>query len=129
MEKIRSITEGNFRAGEYNSSFEGIIIVTTKQTINIGISDQQDCCEQAGYVTSEDSFEDFIGAGLLSIEVVSEALERTPVPDLSYEGSAMFVNVNTSKGLFQIVAYNIHNGYYSHEAVVISRKTNHSEYL
>ena len=41
----------------------------------------------------------------------------------------MFVNVETDKGLLQFVAYNEHNGYYGHEACVISKHLNESEYL
>ena len=35
----------------------------------------------------------------------------------------MFVNINTSNGALQFAAYNEHNGYYGHEAVVISEKS------
>lgn len=39
------------------------------------------------------------------------------------EANTVFVNVLTSKGLFQVTAYNDHNGYYSHHVLV----SNHEE--
>lgn len=36
-------------------------------------------------------------------------------------GSAMFINVETTKGLLQFVAYNEHNGYYGHEVKLVSK--------
>lgn len=129
MEKILAINEDGFKKGTgYYCGFDGFNIVTSEQTIKVGISNSSNCCENWGTVTSEDTFEDFIGAELLSVEVVNDKLEKTVLPEL-YEGSCMFVNFNTSKGLFQLVVYNDHNGYYSHEAVVISRELNHEEYL
>lgn len=35
--------------------------------------------------------------------------------------SAMFINVETTKGLLQFVAYNEHNGYYVHEVKLVSK--------
>lgn len=36
-------------------------------------------------------------------------------------GSAMFINVETTKGLLQFVAYNEHNGYYGHDVLLVSK--------
>ena len=44
-------------------------------------------------------------------------------------GDCMFVNVNTTEGLIQFTAYNCHNGYYGHDAVLISKQLNESECL
>ncbi|MEL3959481.1 hypothetical protein NST17_20225 [Caldifermentibacillus hisashii] len=41
----------------------------------------------------------------------------------------MFVDIITSNGTLQFVAYNEHNGYYGHEAKVISTQIEHSEFL
>ena len=46
-----------------------------------------------------------------------------------FEGGVMFVNITTSKGVLQFVAYNEHNGYYGHSACVISKQLNHEECL
>jgi len=77
---------------------------------------------------SNDDLNDFIGAALSSVEIVNEALNSKLLED-DYEGSTMFVNINTNKGLLQFVAYNNHNGYYSHEARVESIQLTHSESL
>ena len=41
----------------------------------------------------------------------------------------MFVDIVTDRGVLQFVAYNIHNGYYGHEAKVISTQLEHNETL
>ena len=42
------------------------------------------------------------------------------------DGGVVFVNFDTSAGLFQLVAYNQHNGYYGHEVLVVSNELNES---
>jgi len=85
--------------------------------VTILISNDQSCCENWGYVASEDDFEDFIGAELIDVSTVSSDLKVVEVDDVS-EGDMMFVNVETSEGMLQFVLYNEHNGYYSHYAQV-----------
>jgi hypothetical protein len=41
----------------------------------------------------------------------------------------MFVNIDTSRGRLQFVAYNAHNGYYSHEATVSSKQLHYDTSL
>ncbi len=41
----------------------------------------------------------------------------------------MFVNLETNVGLLQFVAYNSHNGYYGHDAVLVSKQLNLTEAL
>lgn len=129
MNKIVSIEEeATFNIGR--NSYEGYVITLFDgNTIQVGIENHQDCCEQWGYLHSEDELTDFVGSEVLSVEVVDAALSTTKVPEL-YEGSVMFVNINTSAGKFQLVAYNDHNGYYSHEGVVVQNgSVTHKEYL
>lgn len=121
MSKIKSIEEATFDhiSSGYNSSFDGYVITCDDETtIKVGIDNSSQCCENWGYLTSEDDLKDFIGASVIQVAIVDEALATTVVPEL-YEGGTMFVNIETDKGKFQIVAYNDHNGYYSHEAVVV----------
>lgn len=132
MEKIISILEGTFSLNEEQYySYDGFTIITDKQTIQLGISNDQCCCESFGYLMSEDDIQSFLGAELKSIIKVDQGLNEKCIEagsnlDL---GGAMFVNLETSKGLLQFVAYNGHNGYYGHEAVVISTQLNLSESL
>lgn len=112
---------------------EGILIETDKQEIRLGIEDGQSCCENSGYFTSEDDFKEFIGAELLDIRLTDTLLKSVEGhpdgTDEYFEGGLMFVDLITSKGVLQFVAYNEHNGYYGHEACVISTQLKHDEVL
>lgn len=132
MEKILKIEEKKFKTKDSDwSSYDGFEITTNLQVIRIGISDYQSCCENYGCIITNDDCSDFINAELKSIEIVDEILDHKiiePIDDL-YEGGAMFVNLETSEGLLQFVAYNAHNGYYGHDAVLLSKQLNHEETL
>lgn len=139
METILSIEEESFNhltedrklyGRGREDSFDGYIITTDKQTIKVGITNDQNCCESWGYLTTNDSLNDFIGADLLEVKIVDTALnvQKMKEADTDYAGT-MFVNFETSKGTMQLVAYNDHNGYYGHDAVVISEQLIHEETL
>lgn len=76
-----------------------------------------------GYLSSEDDFGSFIGSELKNVYVTDTKLE-TIVPKMEEDldaGSAMFINVETTKGLLQFAAYNEHNGYYGHGVKLVSK--------
>lgn len=105
-------------------------------TIRLWIDGESSCCESFGYFMSEDNLNDYIGAELIDIERVDTALLTHKVSNINNIengaldcGDVMFINLNTSKGILQFVAYNAHNGYYGHYAGVISRIYNHSTVL
>ena len=132
MEKILKIEYVTFKQKENDwQNFDGYQIITDSQTIKIGISNSQCCCEDFGILTTNDNIEDFVESELISIEIVDSALNNKKLEELEYLdcGGAMFVNFNTTKGLLQLVAYNAHNGYYGHDAVLISKQLNHEECL
>lgn len=130
MEKIISIEHGNFVIdGKAYCRYSGFIIKTDKQIIKLGIYDEDICCENWGYFMSNDNFNDFIGASLISLNIVDDCLMPKKLENKFYEGGTMFVSLETTAGTLQFTAYNSHNGYYSHEAVVISEQLNHREYL
>jgi hypothetical protein len=132
MEKILRIEETIFEPDEkYHSKYAGYQIITDQQTIKIGISEEQCCCESWGYLITNDNIDDFIGSELLNIVRVDTALNNKKIEELECldEGGAMFINFETTKGLFQIVVYNAHNGYYGHGAVLISKQLNHETCL
>lgn len=132
MEKILRIEETNFKTNEKGwSSYDGYQIITDQQTIKIGISDGQSCCESFGCIITNDEIKEFIGAELLGISITDTALNNKKIEELEYLdcGGAMFVNLETSEGLLQFVAYNSHNGYYGHEAVLVSKQLNCEEGL
>lgn len=130
--KIKNIEDTSWsdRQTWYSSGYDGFIITLEDDTqIKMGISNGQSCCEQWGYLISEDSLDQFIGAEYHGVEVVNEKLETVSMRNI-YEGSCMFVNIKTSEGVVQFVAYNEHNGYYGHQAVVVEDgTTTHSESL
>lgn len=129
MEKILRIEEATFKKSpEGWSNYDGWQIITDQQTIKIGIQNGQDCCENWGYVISNDNPDEFIGATINEIKIVDTALNAAKAPEI-YEGAAMFVNIETDKGTLQFTTYNEHNGYYGHEAVLISQQLNHEETL
>lgn len=77
MEKIVSINPNasfDDTSEGWTNSMEGVIITTTDQTIRMGISDSQNCCESSGYFFTEDNVEDFIGAKLLSVDLTDAGL-------------------------------------------------------
>ena len=105
--------------------------LSMQETIQIGISNGQSCCESFGCIITNDETKEFIGAELKSLAIVDTALNNKKIEELEYldSGGAMFVNLETSEGLLQFVAYNAHNGYYGHEAVLVSKQLNHEKSL
>ena len=128
-EIIQAITEATFSPKKESwATMDGFKIITDKQEIRMGIFNSQCCCESWGFFMSEDDLSQFIGAELHGIEVVDTCLKSEKMEDL-YEGGTMFVNFSTNRGLLQFTAYNSHNGYYGHEAVIESEQLSYSDTL
>ncbi|PFF32290.1 hypothetical protein CN335_22850 [Bacillus thuringiensis] len=134
MEEILKIEEHKEKVQW--SSMSGYAITTNEQVIKLLIDDEQSCCENFGYFMSEDDFNDFIGAELIDVKITDMELKEgllekhdLDIESEYFEGDVMFVDIVTSKGTLQFVAYNEHNGYYGHEAKVISKQINHDEVL
>lgn len=104
-------------------AYDGYEIETNHQKIFIGIDNYQACCENWGYFMSEDDISYYKNAKLLSIKITDTALNKEKYEaNEGYEGDVMFVDVETDVGVLQFVAYNWHNGYYGHSAVVRSKQ-------
>jgi hypothetical protein len=104
----------------YKHDFDGYAIETNERIIKVGVENGQSCCEDWGYLTTNDTLQEFVGAKLLGIKLVDTALKVEPINEKNfYEASTMFVNFETDRGTMQLVAYNDHNGYYGHDAVVL----------
>jgi len=75
----------------------------------------QSCCEHR-YMRTDDKFEDFIGAKLLSME-----LKEAPTTTGEYgdEHEVQFLELMTSKGALTMASHNEHNGYYGGFAIEI----------
>lgn len=122
---IQKVEEKLFQLDEYNS-FEGYVITTSKDAVKVGISNGQDCCENWGYLISEDDLSDMVGAELLDVKITDTGLNtlmKEKADDI-YEGDIMFVDFITTQGTFQVACYNEHNGHYGHWAVVSSESFN-----
>lgn len=110
--------------------YEGYKIETTAQTIYFLINGMQNCCESWGYFISQDEEKDFINSELKSITITDTSFKQTEFNEESLDcGDCMFVNIETDKGTFQLTAYNMHNGYYGHDAHIISTQCNFSTVL
>jgi hypothetical protein len=138
METIKSIEDCTFShlvtSGgglQYDSEMDGFKITTDKQEILIGIQNEQNCCEDWGFFLSEDCLNYFIGSELLDIELVDDCwnVEKLKGKYGDKEDNYMFVNFITSQGVLQFTAYNNHNGYYGHYAVIKSHQLIHQSTL
>lgn len=100
-----------------------VIAFSTVRKRYSGLSNLQCCCESWGYLSSEDDFGSFIGSELKNVYVTDTKLETiaSNIREDLDAGSAMFINVETTNGLLQFVAYNEHNGYYGHEVKLVSK--------
>lgn len=103
------------------SDMDGYKVETDKHIFYVLIDNGQSCCESWGYLSSEDNFEQFIGAELFEVQLTDTALNQKAVENSEYyeeEGGIQFVDFKTSNGVFQLAVYNAHNGYYGHGILV-----------
>ena len=70
--------------------------------------DGQSCCEHRYMVTADD-LKQFVGAQLLGAEIKSAPGIEDPHGDVH---EIEFLDITTSKGVFQVANHNEHNGYY-----------------
>lgn len=136
-EVIEAITEFEEAAPDYGNE-AGFKIKTNRQEIILAINSNQDCCEEWGYFLTEDDQSKFIGATLYGLRVTDTNRSSREISPRGGEaegdiyldeGDVLFVDINTSKGILQFVAYNAHNGYYGHEARIVSRDLKHEASL
>lgn len=115
----------------YEIHYDGYKITTDKQIVLVLIENDQQCCESWGYICTNDSIKEFIGANLLSINLTDIALSNANLPSAGWcdEREIQFVNLHTSKGLLNLAVYNAHNGYYGHSIYVQSIQLNHKSVL
>lgn len=135
--RITNIEEKSWKSDErYNyPNMDGFVITLESDNreteyVKIGISNEQSCCEQWGYVTSEDNLSDFIGAQLFDVRIVDDALLTHNIKEWSgdFGDCGMFINLITSNGTLQFVMYNEHNGYYGHAVSVQSSTSLYMEH-
>ena len=78
----------------------------------------QSCCESR-YMRTDDKFEDFVGAQLISMEI-----KQAPTMTGEYgdEHEVQFLELMTSKGALTMASHNEHNGYYGGFAIELKFK-------
>lgn len=145
-ELIQSVAEIEGRDADGWGTEAGFEIKTDRQTISLMIDNDSSCCEEWGYLMSEDDTAKFVGAALLGVRLTDTNRSSTqffktgdegyyeadwddPKVEHVSDGEVMFVNIETDRGVLQFVAYNSHNGYYGHEVRVKSEQLTHSEVL
>jgi len=142
MEKILNITEvfDVTISDDEGNYYDGFEIKTDKNCYYLLINNDQQCCEDWGYISCED-FKTMIGENLESIEVVNTAGEKMNMKlndigfyneDVSHDVSnAMFINLNgPNLNQAQFAVYNHHNGWYGHDVkFLINNAVQHSEIL
>lgn len=109
-------------------NYEGFLIRTNYQDIEIGITRERSCCELHGYFDSEPpAF--YIGAHFRGIELTDTELithfhtqGHREASRMNEYGGVMFVNIKTDRGVYQVAVYNWHNGYYGHDVYVHSQQ-------
>lgn len=101
-------------------SMDGYRVKTSEHEFVVLIDNGQSCCENWGYLSTDDDPKARIGATLLSVELADTRLTAEPLEDLVYidEGGVQFVTFKTDGGDFQLAVYNGHNGYYGHGIIV-----------
>jgi len=132
MEKILAVVQIDPDTG-----FDGYEVHTDKQVITVKIDNRICCCERPGCFIVNDDINDFIGAALVDVYVTDTDTNTYILPVVAQkEGEyiedprdVMFVNLVTDRGNLQLVAYNSHNGYYGHHAVLISNQLAFSDIL
>lgn len=127
MSKIESIKEVDDvkLSNETWAQFTGYEVKTATDTYQVLISNEQSCCEDFGYLTTNDNIQEFIGAELLEVVTTDTSLSGKNFMDGIEEADCMFVDFKTSKGTLQLVVYNQHNGYYGHDVLLL--KNNKAE--
>jgi hypothetical protein len=101
-------------------TMEGYEIITEKNKILVLIQDGQQCCEQAGYFSSEDDLKSYIGRDLWEVNLTDKAFDKIVVSEKGLDyAEIQFVDFVTDNGTFQLAVYNDHNGYYGHDIKVM----------
>lgn len=130
IKNIKGIHDFRLTPDSY-THFSGYEVETDCQKILVLVDQVQSCCESAGYLSTPDDPKEFVGAQLRKVEIVDQALSKEAWdkehPYGLDRGGVVFVNFETDQGLFQLAVYNSHNGYYGHDARVVSRDLNYEE--
>ena len=147
MSTIRAITESrNIRMQPADAMHSGLghgyTIRTDTDEICLLIEEGQLCCEETGYLWSEEDPSCFVGATLTKVTLTNTSLNtqrfpqpENPEPEIIFgrpeifgeRTNTVFVNLHTDRGTLQFVAYNTHTGAYGHTVWIQCRQLTHQE--
>ena len=122
IQEIKKIEDMPYDVETNSSLFDGYLVITDKHTFAVLIDNHQQSCENWGYMHSEDDLEKFIGADLYEIKLTDIARNVHKLKEICPYVKAdqiQFVDFKTTKGTFQLVAYNEQNGFYGHKIIVL----------
>ena len=108
------------------SEYDGYEISTDENQYYVLINNGQSCCENWGYLSSDDNLDYFVGAELIEVKLTDVVLNQKVVEESNYYGDGdgiQFVDFVTDKGVLQLAVYNSHNGYYGH-SILIAKNEN-----
>jgi len=113
----------------HTSRASGYIVNVGDYFVKMLIEDESQCCENWGYICSEDNIDEFIGAELLNINFTDGEYNTKTLEEFRKLGFninsgeqafGVFITFETSKGQLQFTLYNDHNGYYGHNVLIES---------
>lgn len=123
--KIKEIREvRNIQGIASWQKMDGYKIETEKHIFHVLIENGQQCCEDWGYITSDDDLEYYIGSELLEVDTIDTELNQKIITEIEedFDDISMndieFVDFRTSIGVFQLAVYNLHNGFYGHQIMI-----------
>ena len=103
--------------------YDGYLVETETDKFYILISNGQNCCEDWGYLDTNDNSKKFIGSELLNVSIVDQEYNKKFLMEADFsveeENQICFVTFETDKGDFQLAVYNSHNGYYGHDIIIV----------
>ena len=118
---IQRIESGVCAKNSWGALLDGYLVDTDKHRYRVLIDNYQQCCENSGYLSSEDDLTAYVGAELLEVRLTDKALNTIAVEESGYYddgGGIVFVDFITNRGVFQLAVYNAHNGYYGHPILI-----------
>lgn len=123
VEEVENVNTKGKNGGEYN----GVKVTTTDdREYLILIDNDQQCCENWGYIYLNDDPEEFVGKQIIDIHITNNAdeIHKSQLEvktDVSVEcADVMFVDfVMEDATVLQLAVYNEHNGFYGHDILFV----------
>jgi len=129
---IHELDDYKLKNGDWMNYYGGFLIKTEGKDIHLLIDNSRICCENFGYISSNDDLSYFIGAEILDYKVIeTDTYNELPIKlkkvlklGSEYDINVLdcsFIKFETDRGSFDLTVYNHHNGYYGHKIKIIER--------